>query len=285
MNNFEGLICVTGMGNAAQNSTDEWVKLLFPEGVIETSGDRKWVKVGNRKVYLFEVYYDDINQMFYEKYQGYSDLLSSAGAASSFLETHGNDVFLNVLDPNVLNASQTRFVEQYKNVYELMLELGAYPNTSVLGVLSHSLGTLVAYEGLYKVLQSDYFVDGYIDVNLIMAAPMLRPIFGVQNFLSDSRLLSERYLIQNASQKPYRMIGGLRTTLIKKCLAIYNKKDPFYLIHDADFYSTSKPNNDLVDVMIEFTDGDSNFQIKNHSMKESYIPNNKELFLETFFGD
>lgn len=285
MDKFEGLVLVTGMGDAEQNSTDEWVKLLYPEGVIESSGDRKWLRDGERTIYLFEVYYDDINQQFLDKYTGYADVLEQAGAASSFLETHGNDVFLNVLDPNVLNASQTRFVEQYKKAFDIVIDEEVPLSQVTLGVLSHSLGTFVAYESLYKVMDMNVFVAGYMNVNLVMCAPMLRPIFAVQYFLSDSHLLRDRYLIENGSQKPYKKMGPVRETLIENCVAIYNRKDPFYQIHSNKFYDNEKPNNDLVDELILYTHGDNNLQIANHSMEGSYIPENNASIRTALFGD
>ncbi len=278
---FEGLILITGMGDSPQNSTDSWAQLLFPNGDLQTGNDFKWLQVNNRKIYLFEVYYDDLNQMLLAKYEGLQEIFDLApDSVSGFLETHVHDVITNVLVPDQINASQLRFVEQYRRAHEAMYFENANPTNSKLGVLSHSLGTLVAYEGIYKAMSLSNFVDP-IPMSLVMAAPMLSPICKVQSLLG-----LERYLTQNRSMKPYLTDAiGRRVTWLKKCLAIYNKKDPFYLIHNPDFYDRNQVNNDLVDEYVEYDEGPSLQNFNTHSLEESYIPNNKENIINTLLGD
>jgi hypothetical protein len=282
MGKFEGLILVTGMGDARRNSTDEWAKLLFPGCTIKKSGDKKWLKTGDRKIYLFEVYYDDLNQMLLEKFEGLKKLFDSAPGPAKikeFLETHINDVMQNVLVPDMINASQARFVEQYSKMIQTILDEGVHLSDARVGVLSHSLGTLVAYEGLYKVCDTREIIK-FVDLGLVMAAPMLSPICAVQSSMN-----IQRYLTRNRSMKPYKRRGSKMTSPVTECVAIYNKKDPFYLIHNDAFYDRRIVNNDLVDTFIKYDEGPTRRNVNTHSMESSYIPKNRELIIKTLLGE
>ena len=106
-------------------------------------------------------------------------------------------------------------------------------------------------------------------------APMLAPIHHVMQLLGE-----DRYLTRNGCNKPYqRAASGRFYSIIRQCLLIYDRRDPFRLIQDMSFYDRSR-DNDLVDEFRLYDSGTPRERFwEGHSMIESYIANNREAIV------
>lgn len=278
MAGLNSLIMVCGMGDEQQHGTDSWAKKLF-DAEVQSDAQGRFVSTKNGKIYLFEVFYDDLNNLLLKKYEGLKRLYESSPVGIDELKSHMHDVIVNVMVPDMINAVKDLFLLQYNKVLETIVKLECTNEESKIGVLSHSLGTYIAYEGLYAVCRSNEIVT-YIDLGLVMAAPMLSPIYYVQ-----SKLGLQNYLTQNCSSKPFRLVRkNKKKGPIKNCLAIYNTMDPFYLIHSDKFYDPDEVNNDLVDKFIKYKNGPNAENLNTHSMENSYIPNNRKEIITALFG-
>ena len=284
MASAEILISITGMGDPESGDTDVWARSLFPDGVLIDQGDRRILRVGTRDIHLFEVLYEEYNDAIREKIETLGQVLpgSTPEQVKETIEDYAFDVVDNVLLDGALEASQLAFVATYNEAVERARELvGPAGNvrTARIGVLSHSLGTLIAYEGIYRAFDTAMILS-IVDVNVVMCAPMLAPIHHVLHALGKD----DRYLTRNASRKPYkRSASGRWYSMVKHCLAIYDTRDPFHHIHDDAFYANA-PDNDFVEEMRTYT---SNTPItrfwEGHSMEGSYLANNSDVIAQWLF--
>lgn len=280
----EILISITGMGDPESGDTDTWARALFPGAVLIDQGDRKLLRIGTRDIHLLEVLYEEYNEAIREKIETLGQLLpaQTPEKVKETIEDYAFDVVENVLLDGALEASQLAFVATYNEAVERARELvGPTGNvrTARIGVLSHSLGTLIAYEGISRAFDTAMILS-VVDVNVVMCAPMLAPIHHVLQFLGKD----DRYLTRNASRKPYkRSAAGRWYSMIKHCLAIYDTRDPFHHIHDDAFYAPS-PDNDLVEEMRTYTSDTPLTRFwEGHSMEGSYLANNREAIARWLF--
>jgi hypothetical protein len=253
------------MGDPLSGSTDEWVKTLFPSGTIETSGTRKRVQVGSERIYLLEVTYEDFNDAVLEKFDAMTRLVANASeGVRDALKEYAGDVVTQVLVKNALDGAIRRFLDAYSEAIRIAIREkppGTDTREANLGVLSHSLGTLIAYEGLFAAGRSP-FLTTVLEANLVMCAPMLSPISAVQSFIGQNR-----YLTRFGCRKPRN------PATIRQCLALYDESDPFFQIQGAHYYDYSDRNN-LVDNFVLF-DSDPGVKFWDaHSMIDSYLANN-----------
>jgi hypothetical protein len=281
----EILISITGMGDPDDGDTDAWAQTVFPTGTMFASGGRKWLQFPNgRQIYLLEVLYEDVNDAMLAKYEGMTDAFFgwAPDMIEKKLEEYLGDVVVNVLSDVTMDMTQRRFVAAYAKAVQLatsVVGMDGDIRTAKVGVLSHSLGTLVAYEGLYRTYDTSDFLR-FIPVNLVMCAPMLRPICGVQAFLQ-----KKRYLAQRKCQRPSRTnpVTGKSESIVRQAIAFYDRRDPFYLIHADSFYDNTKPNQDLVDRFVTF-ETKPKFPWMAHAMTDSYLANNRAAIAEFLFA-
>jgi hypothetical protein len=280
----EILISITGMGDPESGDSDAWARLLFPTGVLIDQGDRKILRVGTRDIHLLEVLYEEYNEAIRAKIESLGQILpgNTPEEAKATIEDYAFDVVENVLLDGALDASQVAFVETYNEAVQRARELvGQTGNvrTARIGVVSHSLGTLIAYEGVSRAFDTA-MITSIVDVNIVMCAPMLAPIHHVLQALGKQ----DRYLTRNASRKPYkRSAAGRWYSIVKHCLAIYDTRDPFHLIHDDEFYRNT-PDNDLVEEMRTYTSSTPLTRFwEGHSMEGSYLANNRDAIAEWLF--
>jgi hypothetical protein len=277
MPNPEILISISGMGDPEAGDTDEWAQALFPAGALVNRAGEKTMEVEGRVIHLIEVLYEESNEAVRQKFEDLGHLLPQATPEKlkDTLEDYALDVVENVLLKSALEPAQLRFVEAYNKALDLARRLvGESGNVrqTKIGVLSHSLGTLIAYEGICRAFDTA-LITSLVDVNVVMCAPMLAPIHHVMQAVG-----VDRYLTRNGCSKPYqRAASGRFYSMIRQCLLIYDRRDPFRLIQDMSFYERDR-DADLVD---EFRIYDSGTPLKRfwegHSMIESYLANNREV--------
>jgi hypothetical protein len=278
------LVSITGMGDPEEGDTDSWAQLLYPNAEMYASGGRKWLQFPTgRQIYLLEVLYEDINDALLGKYEGLRQILSSWAPEQieKVLNEYAGDVVMQVLTDAAMDATQKRFIAAYAKAIQLSISVmgaGADIRQARVGVLSHSLGTLIAYEGLHRTYEVNDFIR-FIPVNLVMCAPMLRPISAVVGYAN-----RRRYLATYGCQRPHRQNSatGKTESLIARCIAFYNRTDPFYRIHADSFYAHG-PTRDLVDSLITFETHPKYFW-EAHSMGESYLVNNRETIAQLLFS-
>jgi hypothetical protein len=273
----EILITISGMGDPESGETDAWGQALFPNGVLVNEHGKKTIHVDGRIIHLLEVLYEDSNEAVRDKFEVLSQIAPDATPKKlkATLEDYALDVVENVLLKSALEPAQLRFVQKYTEALDLARQLVG-PDGNVrkvrMGVLSHSLGTLIAYEGIYRAFDNP-FLTSIVDVNVVMCAPMLAPIYHVMHALG-----IRRYLRDNGCRKPYqRAASGSFCTMIRRALLIYNRRDPFYLIQDISFYEHTL-DNDLVDEFLLYDSGTPLRRFwEGHSMIGSYIANNRDV--------
>jgi hypothetical protein len=279
----EILITINGMGDPESGDTYAWPQALFPGSALVSRNGRRTLELDGRTIHLFEVLYEAENEAVRAKFEVLGQLLPQATPekVKDTLEDYALDVVQNVLLKGALEAAQLRFVEAYAQALDRALELVG-PSGSLqqakIGVLSHSLGTLVAYEGICRAFDTDLFVQ-VVDVNVVMCAPMLSPIYHVLNALG-----ADRYLTRYGCAKPYRRTASHRWySMIRRCQAIYDRRDPFFRIQDLDFYERT-PTYDLVDELRMY---ESSFPLSRfweaHSMEASYLRHNREAIAAWLF--
>ena len=277
----EILISISGMGDPETGDTDEWAQALFPTGALVNRGGEKTMEVdgGGRVIQLIEVLYEDSNEAIRQKFEDLGHLLpvETPEEMKGTLEDYALDVVENVLLKAALDASQLRFVQAYNAALDVARRLvGETGNVrqAKIGVLAHSLGTLIAYEGICRAFDTA-LITSIVDVNVVLCAPMLAPIHHVMQLLGE-----DRYLTRNGCNKPYqRAASGRFYSIIRQCLLIYDRRDPFRLIQDMSFYDRSR-DNDLVDEFRLYDSGTPRERFwEGHSMIESYIANNREAIV------
>lgn len=273
------LMAIHGMGEAEKGFSDEWAKILFPGASITSNKNEKFLTDDQgENIYIFEVFYEDINDKLFEKFEGLQNVYDTipVNKTKDFLKEYVHDVILNVLVPDAIHAAQIRFIETYRRILKLAAKKSGNVALARVGVLCHSLGTLFGYEGIYKTFDTPEFTQ-FTRMNLVMCAPMLAPICNVQHMLG-----LKRYLTENQSNKPYKPnpATGSLYTILNKCTAYYNTKDPFHLIHSDDFYDRQKVGNDLVDQLITFSEGDKGF--KSHAIT-SYLKARRQHILNALW--
>jgi hypothetical protein len=277
MPNPEILISISGMGDPEAGDTEEWAQALFPSGALVNRAGEITMEVDGRVIHLIEVLYEDSNEAVRQKFEDLGHLLPQATPEElkDILEDYALDVVENVLLKSALEPAQLRFVEAYNKALDLARRLvgesGNIRQTKI-GVLAHSLGTLIAYEGICRAFDTA-LIASVVDVNVVMCAPMLAPIHHVMQAVG-----VDRYLTRNGCNKPYqRAASGRFYSMIRQCLLIYDRRDPFRLIQDMSFYERDR-DADLVD---EFRIYDSATPLKRfwegHSMIESYLAHNREV--------
>lgn len=269
------LISITGMGDPGSGDTDAWATTLFPDGVVETSGARKWIRRGEDKTFLVEVSYEDLNDAIRAKFERVWDSVLGAGPENlqTVLEEFVGDVATNVLLRDALDGAQRRFVDAYSTA--LTIAIGEKPKgtdtrRSRIGVLCHSLGTLIGYEGLYAASRAPLIT--HVSTKLVMCAPMLSAIGAVQSFIDQ-----DRYLTRHGCNKP------AQPRTIARCLALYDLSDPFYRIQARNYY-TAGERGDLVDEYHEYDSDPGLRRWEAHSMIGSYLQNNRDRIARFLFA-
>ncbi len=268
------LILVHGMGHSAQGDCYAWAATLWPDAEQFTKDTRRWLQFpdGNKK-YLLEVFYEDVNDVLREKYSALWNGVTGKlpDAVRSNVDTCVTDVAQNVLSDVSIDQVQTRFVYKYLEARELAQALAGHssaPETIPISVLSHSLGTLIAYEGLFRAAD----VAGAFalhPVNVVACAPMWSPIRKVQ-ILAQRR----RYLPKRGFTKPGRVNQATLVfePFIKRCTTVYHTSDPFLLIQDRSDYQQGSANNGLIDAF-ELIDSGAVPNPASHNMVGSYLTN------------
>ena len=273
----EILISISGMGDPEAGDTDEWAQALFPTGALVNRMGVKTMEVDGRVIHLIEVLYEESNEAVREKFEDLGRLLPAATPETikDILEDYALDVVENVLLKSALEPAQLRFVEAYNAALDLARRLvgesGNIRQTKI-GVLSHSLGTLIAYEGICRAFDTA-LITSVVDVNVVMCAPMLAPIYHVMHAIG-----ADRYLTRNGCNKPYqRTASGRFYSMIRQCLLLYDRRDPFRLIQDMSFYERDR-DSDLVDELRIYDSATPLTRFwEGHSMVESYLANNREV--------
>ena len=204
----EILITITGMGDPQTGDTDEWVTKLFPTAKFVSKGSRRWIEVSpSRHIYLFEVRYEKENDAFREKVAKISSFLPAwaPDVVGAKLDEYFGDVWQNVLINDQIVASQLRFSNEFRRAMALIGELDPTlaPLEARIAILAHSLGTLVAYEGLYRVFATPSITMRRSQVNMVLCAPMLSPIHAVQ-----SNAGVDRFLTRNGCTRPWAACDG-----------------------------------------------------------------------------
>jgi len=273
----EILITISGMGDPESGDTDEWAQALFPAGTLVDGQGGKTMEIDGRVIYLVEWLYEDSNEAIREKFESLGELIPEGTDAETkdTLEDYALDVVENVLLKSALEPAQLRLVEAYNDALDLARRLvgpaGSVRQTKI-GVLSHSLGTLIAYEGICRAFDTA-LITSVVDVNVVMCAPMLAPIHHVMQLVGE-----DRYLTRNGCNKPYqRAASGRFYSMIRQCMLLYDRRDPFRLIQDMSFYERTRTS-DLVDEFrtYESATPPSRFW-EGHSMVGSYLANNREV--------
>ena len=279
---------VAGMGDPQEGSTTEWARILFPDGVLESSGDRRWLaRPGGDRIYLVEALYEDINTLANDKFAPIWDLIPDDipdGGVTAFRESFG-DVCTNVIVGEVLATTRQRFIECYAKAIQIAIDI-SFPNDFrdiKFGVLCHSLGTYVTYEGLHSIYSAPFVVQ-YLPTRVVFCAPMLRPICQSQEIAVASQLMAPTHLTTQKCRRPRRTTAlGLSESFVDRTLFIHNKSDPFYAIHHHAWYRHTE-NRDLVD---EFRTIDSDPGIRfwnGHNMGDVYLQLNRAHIVEVLFS-
>jgi hypothetical protein len=266
------LILVHGMGHSAQGDCYAWAASLWPDSEQFTSNTRRWLQFPDgRRTYLLEVFYEDVNDVLRSKYaqlwDGLTGKLPEAWRAG--VDTCITDVAQNVLSDVSIDQVQTRFVYKYLEARELAQALAGpatSPTTIPISVLSHSLGTLIAYEGLFRAadVASAFALH---PVNVVACAPMWSPVRKVQILAQRRRYLAKRGFVKPGRINPATQIFE---PLIKRCTTLYHSSDPFLLIQDQSDYQQGAGNNGLCD-SFEVVDSGSIPNPASHNMVGSYL--------------
>lgn len=278
------LITVTGMGDPEEGDTFSWAARLFPDGELYRAKGRDWLQFPDGgQIYLLEVRYEDVNDALLTKNENVKSALSAGpDKIDKALQEYPGDVITQVLVDKAIDAAQMRFMGKYMEALHLARALvGPAGNIGIarIGVLCHSLGTLIAFEGLARCYDKSEILQ-VVPVNLVMCAPMLAPMCTVQR-----KLRMRRYLVAMGACRPSRHNPASKKTdsIIRHCLAIYDRKDPFHRIHSDAFYGpATNPKNKLVD-KFHYFDSDADNLWEGHFMEESYLRHNRQLIAEFLF--
>lgn len=280
------LISLHGMGDAQAGDTHAWAKTLFPGAEEHSTDGRTWIDTDIGKVWLVEVRYEDVSEALLEKYEGLRELLpeGTPELIREKLEDFLFDVLQQVLVKEALDAAQLRFVGGYVEALEIAhAEVGAAGDVRAakIGVLAHSLGTLVAYEGVHRAAESEDILD-FVPLNMVLCAPMLRPICAVQSTLPGQ---SDRYLVTRGCAKPrrYNAFHDEMVPVVKRCVAFYDTDDPFHHIHSDEFYDSTVEGQDLVEEVVRYS-SNPRFFWEGHDMIGSYLTHNRETIVEVLFS-
>ena len=266
------LIFAHGMGHSRPGDCYAWASLLYPDAEQFTRDTRRWLQFPDgRHKYLLEVFYEDTNEQLRAKYASLWDGLETALPAQwrQGIDTCVSDVAQNVLLDGSIDQVQTRFVYKYLEAREIAQTLsppGVSPTRISISVVAHSLGSLIAYEGLFRAadVASAFAMH---PVRLVVCAPMWSPIRKVQ-----LKLGRRRYLPSRGFTKPGRTnrATGAFEPLISTCTAVYHSSDPFLLIQDTSDYTQGGANNGLVDEFVLVDSGPTPLP-SSHSMGSSYL--------------
>jgi hypothetical protein len=267
------LILAHGMGHSAPGDCFAWASQLYPDAEQFTKNTRRWLQFpdGSQK-YLLEVFYEDVSDVLKDKYGAlWSATLGKVPDQwRQPVETCISDVAQNVLLDHSIDQAQSRFVAKYLEATLLAQALAGpsgSPTSIPIGVLAHSLGTLIAYEGLFRSAD----VAGAFSlhpVSLVVCAPMWSPIRKVQ-----AAARRRRYLVDKGLVKPGRfspIAADVFEPLVKRCTAIYHTSDPFLLIQDQSEYTKGPANNGLIDEFV-LVDSGSMPNPASHNMGSSYL--------------
>ncbi len=282
------LITVNGMGDPDAGSTFAWSRALFPDAEEHTADGRRWLDTADGRVYLLEVRYEDVNDMLLAKHQGLREGLrdlipeNTPDVVEETLEEFVLDVVEQVLVKEALDAAQMEFLGTYVEALRIAGDEAGDdgdPRTIGIGVLAHSLGTLVAFEGLHRAADSEDILH-FLDVNLVLCAPMLAPMHAVQSHLPAQ---SHRYLVDRGPVKPTRHNAFLGTDepVIGTGLLFYDTDDPFHRIHSDAFYDVPGPK--LADEIVKYASHPDLFW-KGHDMLGSYLAHNRDRIVEGLFS-
>jgi hypothetical protein len=280
----EILIAISGMGDPEAGATDDWATALFPGCSLVDTGAEKRIEIGGRTIHLLEVLYEDSNEAVRQKFEALSQIVPAAApdALKDTIEDYALDVVENVLLASALEPAQLRFVETYNKALDkaraLVGEEGNVRQTKI-GVISHSLGTLIAYEGICRAFDTE-LLTSIVDVNVVMCAPMLSPIYEAMHAVG-----VDRYLADNGCNKPYqRSASGRRYSIIRKCMGLYDTRDPFWLIQAKEFYK-KRPTNDLMDAFVTYESATPLTRFwEGHSMLGSYVATKGSEIAEWLFS-
>jgi len=260
------------MGQSSPGDCFAWATLLYPDAEQFTKDTRRWLQFPDgSQTYLLEVFYEDVNDAVRNKYAStYQSLTGEIPEQwRAQIDTCVSDVAQNVLLDHSIDQVQSRFVGKYLEARLLAQSLAgptSSPSAIPISVLAHSLGTLVAYEGLFRA--SDV-ASGFPlhPVRLVACAPMWSAIRKTQ-----IRLDRRRYLPQRGFTKPGRVNQAtLRfVPMVTRCTAIYHTSDPFLLIQDRADYTRGSVNNGLIDEFVLVDSGNTPTPGA-HSMGSSYL--------------
>jgi hypothetical protein len=267
------LMLAHGMGHSAQGDCFAWASQLYPDAEQFTQDTRRWLEFPDgRQKYLLEVFYEDTNEVLRAKY---ADLWNRVHGRlpdqwREQVETCLTDVAQNVLLDQSIDQVQSAFVRKYLEATLLAQALvgpRGNPFDVRIGVLAHSLGTLIAYEGLFRAADVVSKMAMH-PVHLVVCAPMWSPIRKVQRALG-----RRRYLVERGLTKPGRFNPILPTVfepLVRKCTAIYHTSDPFLMIQDQSEYNRGPANNGLIDEFV-LVDSGTMPNPASHNMGSSYL--------------
>lgn len=267
------LLLMHGMGKAEQRDTFAWASHLWPDGQQFESGERRWIDTPDGyRTYLLEIYYEDLNEVIASKYApAWESILGKEDATlRAKLETYVGDVVHHVLTDGAIDAAQMRVRAKYCEARELSIALtrgtGRLPERVPIAMLSHSLGTLIAFEGLWRMAQVWEHLS-YHPVRLVACAPMWSPIRKVQLALK-----RRRYLATHGISRPVMTLAtGLPGALVTHCTALYRSDDPFLLLQDErDYEATGSPDG-LIDVYRKVIINPKT--LNGHSMTDAYLAN------------
>lgn len=268
------VIFAHGMGHSAKGDCFAWASLLWPDAEQFTKDTRRWLQFPDgRQTYLLEVFYEDINGDFRRKYGELFDKITGKlpEECREPVDTCVSDVALNVLSDAAIDSVQSRFVAKYLEARELARSIvgpSGAPTTVNIGVVGHSLGTLIAYEGLFR--SADVLSAAALHpVSLVVCAPMWSPIRRVQVGAK-----ARRYLPIRGFTKPGRINGATLAfePMIRRCTAIYHSHDPFLLIQAQTDYTAGPANNGLIDEFVLVDSGNLPNPAA-HAMGSSYLAN------------
>ena len=255
-----------------------------PGAGADGPGNGSWLDTEGGPVHLLEVWYEDVNDALLEKHEGLRDLIpdGTSSQVERALEEFAFDVLHQVLDKAALDAAQMRFVATYIHALSIAMDRvgdDGDPHAARIGVLAHSLGTLVAFEGLHRAADSEDILD-FVPVRLVLCAPMLAPIHAAQARLPSQ---SDRYLVSRGPVKPTRFspFDDADVPVVSRCLALFDRDDPFIRLHSDEFYAV--PEDPLVDELVKYS-SDSPAPWSAHDMVGSYLTHNRDRIVETLFG-
>ncbi len=274
------LLTIHGMGDPETDSSIRWAEELF-ETEASVAGEVEGSKVfkiesEDEPVYILEIFYDDWNQLFYAKREAMDKLLSlTPDLIKKPLECHVADVLQVVFTDATRQTNAMQVLEAYTKALKFVIQQPERVNFNrdlKIGMLCHSLGTYLIYEGCNLIANTNALIRKP-SCNVVLCAPMLSPIQWAQDLTQ-----IHSFLTKNGNKNPN--IAGGDKPFVNHCLALYNEHDPFYLIQKKDYY-TPAPGHFVTDFKT-YKEG-APYLPGNHEMSGSYIKHNREKIIEALW--